>query len=166
VRPNPITPSKITRSTRLCTGLGLDGDADFKTLSGGNQRRALLARALAQEPDLLLLDEPTNHLDIAAIAWLEEFLLRRSKAASMAVLFVTHDRAFLQNLATRIVEVDRGKLFSYDCTYAQFLDRQAQRLEVEANQAKEFDTFLAQEEVWIRKGVKARTTRNEGASRS
>ena len=143
-------------------GLGLDADADFKTLSGGNQRRVLLARALAQQPDLLLLDEPTNHLDIAAIAWLEEFLLRRSRAASMAVLFVTHDRTFLQNLATRIVEVDRGKLFSYDCTYAQFLDRQAQRLEVEANQAKEFDTFLAQEEVWVRKGVKARTTRNEG----
>ena len=143
-------------------GLGLDAEADFKTLSGGNQRRVLLARALAQQPDLLLLDEPTNHLDIAAIAWLEEFLLRRSRAASMAVLFVTHDRAFLQNLATRIVEVDRGKLFSYDCTYTQFLERQAQRLEVEANQAKEFDTFLAQEEVWVRKGVKARTTRNEG----
>ncbi len=143
-------------------GLGLDGEADFKTLSGGNQRRVLLARALAQEPDLLLLDEPTNHLDIAAIAWLEEYLLRRSKAASMAVLFVTHDRAFLQNLATRIVEVDRGKLFSHDCSYAQFLERQAQRFEVEANQAAEFDTFLAQEEVWVRKGVKARTTRNEG----
>jgi ATP-binding cassette subfamily F protein uup len=143
-------------------GLGLDGDADFKTLSGGNQRRVLLARALAQEPDLLLLDEPTNHLDIAAIAWLEEFVLRRSKAVSMAVLFVTHDRAFLQNLATRIVEVDRGKLFSHDCTYAQFLERQAQRFEVEAMQAKEFDTFLAQEEVWVRKGVKARETRNEG----
>lgn len=143
-------------------GLGLDGDADFQTLSGGNQRRVLLARALAQEPDLLLLDEPTNHLDIAAIAWLEEFLLRRSKATAMAVLFVTHDRAFLQNLATRIVEVDRGRLFSYECNYAQFLERQAQRLEVEATQAAEFDTFLAQEEVWVRKGVKARTTRNEG----
>ncbi len=156
---HPVEDHQVDASLH---GLGLDGEADFKTLSGGNQRRVLLARALAQEPDLLLLDEPTNHLDIAAIAWLEEYLLRRSKAASMAVLFVTHDRAFLQNLATRIVEVDRGKLYSHDCSYAQFLERQAQRFEVEANQAQEFDTFLAQEEVWVRKGVKARTTRNEG----
>ncbi|HVF85809.1 MAG TPA: ATP-binding cassette domain-containing protein [Abditibacteriaceae bacterium] len=141
--------------------LDLDADAEFETLSGGLKRRVLLARALVSQPDLLLLDEPTNHLDIESILWMEDFLLR----APCAVLFVTHDRQFLQRLATRIVEIDRGKLSSWSCDYNTYLERKAAMLEAEANQNALFDKKLAQEEVWVRKGVKARTTRNEGRVR-
>jgi len=141
--------------------LKLDERADFPTLSGGLKRRVLLAQALVCDPDLLLLDEPTNHLDIDSIKWLEEFLLRYAKS----LLFVTHDRMFLRKLATRIIEIDRGNLASYACAYDTYLERKAAALEAEAKQQALFDKNLAAEEVWIRKGVKARTTRNEGRVR-
>jgi ATP-binding cassette subfamily F protein uup len=138
--------------------LKLDGEADFEKLSGGQKRRVLLARALVLKPDVLLLDEPTNHLDIDSINWLEEFL----KNYSGTIFFVTHDRMFMQHLATRIVELDRGKIFSWSCDYPTFLERKSMALENEAAQRADFDKKLAEEEVWIRKGVKARRTRNEG----
>jgi ATP-binding cassette subfamily F protein uup len=141
--------------------LQLDGDVTFDSLSGGWKRRALLARALVAEPDLLLLDEPTNHLDIPAIEWLEEFLL----GYNGTLLFVSHDRAFVQKLATRIIELDRGKLTSWVGTYQQYQERKQAALEAEAQQAALFDKRLADEEVWIRQGVKARRTRNEGRVR-
>ncbi len=136
----------------------LDSESLFETLSGGQKRRALLARALVLKPDVLLLDEPTNHLDIDSINWLEEFL----KTYPGTIFFVTHDRMFMTHLATRIVELDRGKTFNWSCDYMTFLERKAAALEVEAAQRIEFDKKLAEEEVWIRKGVKARRTRNEG----
>ena len=141
--------------------LKLDGDAPFDSLSGGTKRRALLARALVSQPDLLILDEPTNHLDIESITWLEDFLLRQSAA----VLFVTHDRAFLKRLATRIVELDRGSLFNWDCDYTTYLERKEADLEAEAKQNHNFDRKLAEEEAWIRQGIKARRTRNMGRVR-
>jgi ATP-binding cassette subfamily F protein uup len=141
--------------------LKLDGDATFDALSGGTKRRALLARALVSQPNLLILDEPTNHLDIESITWLEDFLLRQSAA----VLFVTHDRAFLRRLATRIVELDRGRLFNWDCDYATYLARKEADLEAEAKQNHNFDRKLAEEEAWIRQGIKARRTRNMGRVR-
>ncbi len=141
--------------------LGLDPDQRFSTLSGGMRRRALLARALVNEPDLLILDEPTNHLDIESIQWLENFLLRWRGT----VLFVTHDRVFLKKLATRIIELDRGQLTSWECDYETYLSRRQALLEAEEGQRAEFDRRLAQEEVWIRKGIKARRTRNEGRVR-
>lgn len=137
---------------------GLDGNADFGALSAGMKRRVLLAQALAADPDLLLLDEPTNHLDIDAILWLEQFLLNFEKT----VLFVTHDRAFLQRLATRIVEIDRGRLLSFDCDYNAYLERREAMLEAEEQARRKLDEKLAEEELWIRKGIKARRTRNEG----
>jgi ATP-binding cassette subfamily F protein uup len=136
----------------------LDGESDFEQLSGGQKRRVLLARALVLKPDVLLLDEPTNHLDIDSINWLEEFL----KNYPGTLFFVTHDRMFMQHLATRIVELDRGKIFSWSCDYPTFLERKAQALEVEAAQRIDFDRKLEEEEIWIRKGVKARRVRNEG----
>jgi ATP-binding cassette subfamily F protein uup len=142
--------------------LGLDSEADFSVLSGGQKRRVLLARALAGQPDLLLLDEPTNHLDIESIDWLEEFLQKRRGA----LLFVTHDRAFLQKLATRIVELDRGKLLNWPGDYNEYVVRKAASLEAEAKANADFDKKLAQEEVWLRKGIKARQTRNEGRVRA
>lgn len=139
----------------------LDADAEFGSLSAGLKRRVLLARGLVREPDILLLDEPTNHLDIEAIAWLEEFLLD----SGGTVLFVTHDRMFLKRLATRIIELDRGKLTNWDCDYETYLERKQSVLEAEAKEWALFDKKLAQEEVWIRQGVKARRTRNEGRVR-
>ena len=144
------------------TRLGLDADARFETLSGGMKRRTLLAKALVCEPDVLLLDEPTNHLDIAAIEWLEGFLLRRNGA----LLFVTHDRAFLRRLATRILDLDRGLLAGWDCGYDLFLRRKQQLLEDEEAMWEKKGKRLTQEEAWIRKGIKARRTRDEGRVRA
>ena len=138
--------------------LKLDGEAQVSSLSGGGIKRVALARALAGEPDLLLLDEPTNHLDIDAIAWLEE-LIRTFRGG---VVVITHDRAFMDNVATRIVELDRGKLASFPGSFSEYQRRKAEMLEIEAKASADFDKFLAQEEVWIRKGVEARRTRNEG----
>ena len=127
-------------------------------LSAGMKRRALLARALVRNPEILLLDEPTNHLDVQAIGWLEDYLLRYRGT----ILFVTHDRALLRKLATRIVELDRGRLSSWACGYETYLQRKETALEAEARQQSEFDKKLAREEVWIRTGIQARRTRNEG----
>ncbi|MFA5260068.1 MAG: ATP-binding cassette domain-containing protein [Candidatus Omnitrophota bacterium] len=136
----------------------LDGEADFSQLSGGQKRRVFLAKALVIHPHILLLDEPTNHLDIESIDWLEGFL----KKYSGTLLFVTHDRMFLRHLATRIVELDRGKLYGWNCDYATFLERKQKLLDDEESQRFEFDKKLAKEEIWIRQGVKARQVRNEG----
>ncbi len=140
----------------------LEGQWPFEDLSAGLKRRTLFARALVGKPDLLLLDEPTNHLDIDSILWMEELILRHVKT----LLFVTHDRAFLKRIATRIVEIDRGRLFSYDCNYETYLERRQAVLEAEENQEKESDRKRDAEEVWIRQGIKARRTRNEGRVRA
>ena len=140
----------------------LDGNADFRFLSAGMKRRVFLARALVSAPDVLLLDEPTNHLDIATILWLEEFLLRYEKA----FVFVTHDRVFLARLATRIAEIDRGRLLSFTCDYGTYLEQRQALLEAEEKQRHDFDRKLAKEETWIRQGVRARRTRNEGRARA
>ena len=142
--------------------VGLDPESRFADLSAGMKRRTLFARAMAQEPDLLLLDEPTNHLDIDAIIWMEEYILRHVKT----LLFITHDRAFLKRIATRIIELDRGRLTSYDCGYDTYLKRREAAFEAEEQQNRVFDKKLSQEEVWIRQGVKARRTRNEGRVRA
>ena len=142
--------------------LDLPADKLLSELSGGLKRRVMLAQALVTEPDLLLLDEPTNHLDLAGIQWLEEFLL----GWNGSVLFITHDRAFLQRLATRIVELDRGNISSWPGDYKNYLIKKEEALAVEADQNAKFDKRLAQEEVWIRQGIKARRTRNEGRVRA
>jgi ABC transport system ATP-binding/permease protein len=139
----------------------LDENAEFRFLSAGMKRRVFLAKALLKESDLLLLDEPTNHLDINAILWLEDFLLKFEKT----LMLVTHDRAFLQRLATRIVEIDRGRLMSFPCDYGTYLERRQALLEAQQKQWQEFDKKLAREETWIRQGIKARRTRNEGRVR-
>ncbi len=144
------------------TDLNLPADKRMNELSGGWRRRVALARALVQKPDLLLLDEPTNHLDIATIRWLED----RVYSYPGSVLFITHDRAFLERLATRIVEIDRGKLTSWPGNYANYLRRKEKALEDEAEANAKFDKLLEQEEVWIRQGIKARRTRNEGRVRA
>ncbi len=144
------------------TELNLPADKKMNQLSGGWRRRVALAKALVQKPDLLLLDEPTNHLDIATIKWLED----RVYNYPGAVLFITHDRAFLQRLATRIVEIDRGKLTSWPGDYSNFLRRKEKVLEDESVAEDKFDKKLAEEEAWIRQGIKARRTRNEGRVRS
>lgn len=142
--------------------LGLDAEQNVADLSGGWQRRVSLARALATQPDLLLLDEPTNHLDIEAIAWLEAQLIQFNGA----ILFVTHDRTFLNKVATQIVDLDRGKLIAWPGSYSDYLRRKAASLEQETRQNAVFDKKLAQEEQWIRQGIKARRTRNEGRVRA
>jgi len=150
------------RVERVIARAELDENALFRDLSAGMKRRVFLARALVKDPDLLLLDEPTNHFDIRTILWLEEFLLKHEKT----LMFVTHDRAFLQRLATRIVEIDRGRLISFACNYRAYLDRRHAWLEAEEKQWHEFDKKLFKEETWIRQGVKARRTRNEGRVRA
>jgi ATP-binding cassette subfamily F protein uup len=152
----------LTRVENILSRTRLDPDSRFADLSAGLKRRALFARALACKPDLLLLDEPTNHLDIDTIVWMEEFIQRHVKT----LLFITHDRAFLKKVASRIMELDRGFLISYDCDYSTFLKRRQASLETEETQNGVFDKKLSQEEAWIRKGIKARRTRNEGRVRS
>jgi ATP-binding cassette subfamily F protein uup len=147
-----------SRVEAMLTRLRLDGEVPFSSLSGGVKRRALLGRALVAEPDLLLLDEPTNHLDIESIRWLEDFLLDWNGT----LLFITHDRAFVRRLATRIVEIDRGNLQSWSGNYDEYLKQKADALYAESKQNAVFDKRLAEEEVWIRKGIQARRTRDQG----
>ncbi len=147
---------------QILSRMELQAEARFEVLSSGMKRRVLLAQALVSAPDLLLLDEPTNHLDIDAINWLEEFLLRWRGT----LIFVTHDRMFLRKLARRILEIDRGRLFDWSCDYDTFLQRKESALEAERKQDALFDKRLAQEESWIRQGIKARRTRNEGRVRA
>ena len=149
------------RVSETLTKLDLDGEAEFARLSGGMKRRVLLGRALVSSPDLLLLDEPTNHLDIEAIDWLEMFL----KNWNGSVVFVTHDRRFLRALATRIVEIDRGQVTSWPGDWANYERRREERLNAQAQENARFDKLLAQEEIWIRQGIKARRTRDEGRVR-
>ena len=147
---------------RILAQMELDGKVQFQSLSTGMKRRVLLAQAIVSKPEVLLLDEPTNHLDIDAITWLEGFL----SSLPSTLLFVTHDRAFLTRLAKRILEIDRGQLFDWSCDYPTFLKRKELALHAEEKQQSLFDKKLAQEEVWIRTGVKARRTRNEGRVRA
>ncbi len=147
---------------QILSRMQLDPKARFETLSSGMKRRVLLAKAIVSKPDLLLLDEPTNHLDIEAIRWLEDFLLKWSSS----LMFVTHDRMFLRRMANRILEIDRGKIFDWTCDYDTFLVRKEQALAAEEKQNALFDKRLAEEEAWIRQGIKARRTRNEGRVRA
>lgn len=151
-----------TAARKLSMQLGLDPMQPVEALSGGMKRRVYLARALVVDPDLLLLDEPTNHMDIESISWMESFLL----GSKLTFLFVTHDRKLLRRLANRILELDRGTVVDWSCDYETFLSRKSAVLEAEENQWKEFDKALAQEEQWIRQGIKARRTRNEGRVRA
>ncbi len=150
------------RVEEVITRTALDENAEFSVLSAGLKRRVFLARALVNEPHLLLLDEPTNHLDITSILWLEQFLLTYEHA----FMFVSHDRTFLEKISKRIVEIDRGRLLSFDCDYKTYLGRRQAMLEAEERQRKDFDKKLAKEEVWIRRGIEARRTRNEGRVRA
>ena len=146
----------------LLTRMQLAPDARFATLSAGMKRRVLFARAMAKDPDVLLLDEPTNHLDVAAIEWMEDFVLKNVKT----LWFITHDRAFLKKVANRIMELDRGRLVAYDCDYGTYLERRQAAMEAKEKERSEFDKKLAKEETWIRQGLKARRKRNEGRVRA
>jgi ABC transport system ATP-binding/permease protein len=151
-----------TRVEQTLEQMKLNANSDFATLSGGMRRRVFLARALVGNPDLLLLDEPTNHLDIGSITWLESYIL----GSKCTVLFITHDRKFLKRLATRIIELDRGQLADWSCDYETFLQRKQALLDAQEREWERFDKKLAQEETWIRRGIKARRTRNEGRVRA
>ena len=151
-----------TRVSTVLQHLALDPEMPFAAASGGRKRQTLLARALVRQPDVLLLDEPTNHLDVEAVEWMEEYLIDRGTT----LIFVTHDRAFLRRVATRIIELDRGKLVDWGVDYDTYLARKDAALDVEAREWAEFDRKLAQEEVWIRTGIQARRTRNEGRVRN
>lgn len=153
---------QLHRVNEVISRLSLDGSSRVEELSGGLKRRALLARALVSEPDILLLDEPTNHLDVESIEWLEQFLLRYKAT----LLFITHDRYFLQRLATRIIDLDNGKLTSWPGDFASYKKKKHSALDVEEQNQIRFDKKMAEEEVWIRKGIKARRTRNEGRVRA
>ena len=142
--------------------VGLERNTNFAALSGGNKRRALLARALVTEPHILLLDEPTNHLDIPGIRWLEDFLIK----SDVSLLFISHDRTFIRQVATRIIDLDRGTLTAFNCDYSTYLMRKNELLAAQNKQHSNFDKKLAEEEVWIRKGIQARRTRNEGRVRA
>lgn len=150
------------RIESLISHFGLDPQAAFESLSGGQKRRVLLAKALVAEPVLLVLDEPTNHMDVDSIVWLERYLTD----SKTTLIFVTHDRAFLKNVATRIIEVDLAQLTSYNCNYDTYLVRKEELLEAERKNREAFDKKLSQEEAWLRKGIRARRTRNEGRVRA
>jgi ATP-binding cassette subfamily F protein uup len=154
--------SVVDEINTITSRMDLDSEARYRQLSGGQKRRVLLASALVSHPDLLLLDEPTNHMDIAAIEWLEEYLQRYG----FTLLFVTHDRMLLRRLATRIIELDRGQLVDWSCDYDTFLKRKQAVLDAQEKEWERFDKKLAEEEVWIRRGIKARRTRNEGRVRA
>lgn len=147
-----------SRVKSVLNRMGLHPDAEFNLLSGGQKRRVLLAKALVRDPDVLLLDEPTNHLDILTIEWLEKFLLEYGGS----ILFVTHDRKFMDGISTRIAELDRGRIYSWECDYSTFLKRKQQQLDDEEHKKELFDKKLKQEEAWLRQGIKARRTRNQG----
>ena len=150
------------RVDTVLSHLGLDPDAPFAQASGGRKRQTLLARALVRDPDVLLLDEPTNHLDFEAVEWMEEFLIARGTT----LVFVTHDRTFLRRVATRIVDLDRGRLIDWGTDYDTYLERREAALAAQQKERNEFDKKLAREEVWIRTGIQARRTRNEGRVRA
>ena len=167
LKSNPSEDSQCTweiqpQVEKVITRLRLTPDAEFQTLSAGMKRRVLLAKTIAEGPDLLLLDEPTNHMDIPSIELMENFLLQYRKA----LLFVSHDRVFLEKLATRIIEIDRGRLTSWECGYKTYLSRKRALIESEEEHDRQFDKKMSKEEIWIRKGIKARRTRDEGRVRA
>jgi len=167
LKSNPSQDSQCTweiqpQVEKVITRLRLTPDAEFQTLSAGMKRRVLLAKTIAEGPDLLLLDEPTNHMDIPSIELMENFLLQYRKA----LLFVSHDRVFLEKLATRIIEIDRGRLTSWECNYKTYLSRKRALIESEEEHDRQFDKKMSKEEIWIRKGIKARRTRDEGRVRA